>query len=469
MSTPLYAFQDPKFGFIPKSFPRDPIAINQFAEHMIIGHILQPLTDTDQLGNVIPSVASGWVFQNKGKEIVFEVDNNAKFSNGEKITSKDIKYTLDRHIKNKSQSSAFFRAVTKIEILNDSKIILYLKYADVSLIKVLSRDHLGIVPFGWEFNEKSDVPYMGSGPYNLKRENGKWFLIANSYNKNYSLINIKKAELIFYSDYSLSIDFNNFPDIVPLISKSNFEKYKLLLPEKAKICSEAEEMTFSQSSVWWNPHSVYFETREIRSKVFKFLDSQIKEFAIQKKLKLATSFIPIGVMGHLTNRIELKDSYYSKPIKIKISSTTVAFRELFTSEKFLKEMKNSGIEFIFQYITAIDVKKAHKEFGPDITIGSWGGGFNDPTGFLGPLEEDLDMSFEDYLGVLKKDFIKAQSEQNWELRANIFRNIARSLIENNYMIPGFSNEQYSCLSNGFEKKEVSLRYTPRLINYSRKN
>ena len=346
---------------------------------------------------------------------------------------------------------------------------MHLKHADVSLIKVLSRDHLGIVPYGWEFNEKSNSPYVGSGPYNLQKEDGKWFLEANTYFKNFNNINIKKAELVFYSDDSYSVDFNFFPDIVPLITKKNYEEYRTLQPEKAKSCSSAEEMTFSQSSAWWNPHSKYFKDKKIRANVLGFLDIQFKLFAKQKNLKLATGFIPIGVMGHLTERLNVKSENLSPGVKITVSSTSAAFKEIFESEHFLSEMKKNGIEFVFQFITAINVKKSHEEFKPDITIGSWGGGFNDPTGFIGPLEEDLGMSFEEYLGENKNDFIKAQSTQDWKMRADIFRALAKSLVENSFMIPGFRNEQYSCLTTAFEKREISLRYTPRLINYARKN
>ena len=152
MSSQLLASQVPSIGFAPRSFPRDPVEVNQFAEHMLIGQILQPLTDTDQLGNVIPSVASKWYFEEEGRRITFEIDQSIKFSNGKNINSKDVKYTLERHIKNKSQSSAFFRTVLNIETPSEYKIVFHLKHADVSLIKVLSRDHLGIVPDGWEFN-----------------------------------------------------------------------------------------------------------------------------------------------------------------------------------------------------------------------------------------------------------------------------------------------------------------------------
>ena len=468
MSTRLSAAQVPTIGFAPRSFPRDPIAINQFAEHMFVGQILQPLTDTDQLGNVIPSIASKWYFEENGKKIVFKIDKTIKFSTGKNINSKDVKYTLERHMKSSSQSKGFFRAVLKIETPTDDEVILYLNRADVSLIKVLSRDHLGIVPFGWKFNAESSSPYVGSGPYNLQKEGGKWFLVANPYFKNSNLVDLKKAEIIFYTDDSYSIDFNSFPEIVPLITKKNFDDFSHRKPDAASTCSTAEEMTFSQSSAWWNPHSEYFKDKKIRSSVFHFLDNQFRQFAAKNNLKLATSFIPVGVMGHLPERISLKSENKLANVKIKVSSTSAAFKEVFSSDQFISNMKKHGIEFIFQFVTAINVQKSHDEFKPDITIGSWGGGFNDPTGFIGPLEEDLGMSFEQYLGEMKNDFIKAQALQDWNARTEIFKMIAKSLVENSFMIPGFRNEQYSCLAPAFIKGEVSLRYTPRLVNYSRK-
>jgi ABC-type transport system substrate-binding protein len=135
MSNYLLASQVPTIGFVPKSFPRDPVLINQFAEHMFIGQVLQPLTDTDQFGNVIPSVASKWHFEKNGNVIVFEIDQDIKFSNGKRISSKDVKYTIERHVLEKSQSSAFFRAVSRIETPSDSVVVFHLTYPDVSLIK----------------------------------------------------------------------------------------------------------------------------------------------------------------------------------------------------------------------------------------------------------------------------------------------------------------------------------------------
>lgn len=468
MSNLVNATKVPSFGFAPKSFPRDPVLFNQFAEHMLIGQILQPLIDTDQFGNVEPSIAKSWIFENNGMRLVFEIDQSIKFSNGQNVTSYDVKYSLDRHMENRSQSNAFLRVVKEIVVKDPGKLIINLKNADVSILKILSRDHLGIVPKGWKFDKNNLKPYVGTGAYVLEKIGDKWYLVENTFSKLKTSVTLKKLEMVYFSDDSFSIDFQNFPDIVPLLSKKIIEEIRLKRPELIKDCNVAEEMTFSQSSVWWNPKSKFFKNDDVRMFVLSFLNNQIEKHAIEKNLQLATSFIPVGIMGHLTNRLKFKNNNLKKKIQLKISSSTSSFNNLIESAEFKKTANDLGIDIDYKFISAVSVKEENQKFNPDLTIGSWGGGFNDPTGFLGPLEEDLGMSFEQYLRSLNINFKEAQTTEDWSLRANFFQEIAIKLIENAYMVPGFRNEQYSCISNTFFKKNISLRYTPRLINYSRK-
>ncbi len=459
----------PSFGYAPKSFPRDPLEVNQFAEHMLLGQILLPLVDTDQSGNLVPAVAKKWSFGKNGKTITFEINLNLKYSNGSNLKAEDILYTLQRHINSNSQSKTFLKNIKNIEIVSKDAVKISLLKIDVGIIKALSRDHLGIVPNGWKFDSQSNSPFVGMGAYNLERINNEWFLIANKYFKDSSNVEIKKIKLAFYIDDSFSIDTKNIPEIVPLISKKTLDSLKNDSPETYKHCSIAEEMTFSQSSLWWNPKSKFFNDENTRLRVFSFLDTQLKRISINQ-IKLATGFIPVGVMGYIPIRREIAYSNdESKIIKIKISSIKGLYEQLFTDKNFIEAAKNKNLQFSVQYITPLNVKIMHEEFKPDITIGSWGGGFNDPTGFLGPLEEDIGMPFEEYLGNQKDNFLKAQETQDWSERSKIFNRLAIHLVDSAFMLPGFRNDQFSCVRPPYTKKDISIRYTPRLINYKNGN
>lgn len=96
-------------------FPRDPAEVNQFAEHIVLGQILEPMVDTDKMGNVTPGLAESWTFEDKGLTIKFKIRKDRVFSNGKKLEAKDIKYTIDRVIQKKSQSSNFLGSISSIE------------------------------------------------------------------------------------------------------------------------------------------------------------------------------------------------------------------------------------------------------------------------------------------------------------------------------------------------------------------
>ena len=152
-----------KLGYVPSTFPRDMVEVNQFAEHAILGQILEPLVDADRFGNMTPGIAESWVVSKDGKTLTFKIRTDRVFSNGKPITPKDIAYSLKRHIGSKSQSNNFLSAIDKIEPTSATNLVITLKEPNVAILKALTRDHLGVVPDGWTFDSKSDEPYVGSG------------------------------------------------------------------------------------------------------------------------------------------------------------------------------------------------------------------------------------------------------------------------------------------------------------------
>ena len=72
----------PKLGYVPQSFPRDIIKINQFAEHVLLAQILEPLVDADRFGNMTRGIAERWSVSQDGKTIVFFIEKGQLFSNG---------------------------------------------------------------------------------------------------------------------------------------------------------------------------------------------------------------------------------------------------------------------------------------------------------------------------------------------------------------------------------------------------
>ncbi len=155
----------PKFGYVPVTFPRDIAKVNTFAEHMILGQILEPLVDADRFGSITQGIAESWTISPDGKSISFKIPAGQSFSNGQPIGAKDIKYSLDRHLTEKTQSSNFLKSIKDVIANGENEIVVNLNEPNVAILKALTRDHLGIVPFGWKFDPTSDEPIIGSGAY----------------------------------------------------------------------------------------------------------------------------------------------------------------------------------------------------------------------------------------------------------------------------------------------------------------
>lgn len=142
----------PKLGYVPQSFPRDIIKINQFAEHVLLAQILEPLVDADRFGNMTRGIAERWSVSQDGKTIVFFIEKGQLFSNGNPIRAKDVKYSINRHIAENTQSSNFLKSIKEVKETAPYEVTMILSEANVAILKALSRDHLGIVPDGWTFD-----------------------------------------------------------------------------------------------------------------------------------------------------------------------------------------------------------------------------------------------------------------------------------------------------------------------------
>ncbi|MBC7398041.1 MAG: hypothetical protein H7333_11410 [Bdellovibrionales bacterium] len=158
-------------GFVPLTFPRDPIFVNLFDEHTVLGKIFEPLLEADKNGVLIPGIASDWITSENGKTITFSLMKDRHFSNGSLVTIDDVVYSIKRHLESsKSQSRDFLKDVLDVSETPFKKVAIQLSKPNPAVLKALTRDHLGILPNGWIFDAASDEPLIGCGPYPVVRD-----------------------------------------------------------------------------------------------------------------------------------------------------------------------------------------------------------------------------------------------------------------------------------------------------------
>jgi peptide/nickel transport system substrate-binding protein len=128
----------------------------------------------DQLTNIKPGtltnepgLAESWDIAKGGLEYTFHL-RDAEFSNGDKVTAKDVKFTLDRWANPKINSQyAFLNAIDKTEALDTKTVRVTLKFVQAMFIQVVGHFTTGIVPqrvvesAGKAFGQHP----VGSGPF----------------------------------------------------------------------------------------------------------------------------------------------------------------------------------------------------------------------------------------------------------------------------------------------------------------
>lgn len=460
-----------KLGYVPTTFPRDVIEVNQFAEHAILGQILEPLVDADRFGNMIPGIAESWTVSKDGKTFIFKITSKRFFSNGKPITGKDVIYTLQRHLTGKSQSSNFLNAIKSIKNSNPNEITITLNEQNVSILKALTRDQLGIVPEGWTFDTNSDEPFIGSGPYRLKRKNSKWLLTLNEKFPARDKISVHTWELIYFGPTGSGVLGTPLPDYVPMITQHGLDDLEKEFKAKKVSIESKEQLSFVQTSLWWYPHGEHYRSPEVKASAMNFLRTLVEIRCQQTERQRATGIVPVGVAGYLPKQVKF-EAITLKPFlkiqKIHIAGMGILFDFLFDGNTAKEIAAKYNIEFEYFKFTPTTLNEL-KIKKPDIVMGSWAGGFNDPEGFLPLLNQLLAIDFVKYLEDLAPLYQKARVEQNWTKRSDYFREFNERLVREQRMIPGWKIPMYSLIRPSLKEEEIGFRYTPRLINVKKIN
>lgn len=451
-----------KYGYVPVTFPRDPAEVNQFAEHIVLGQILEPLVDTDKLGNVIPGLAESWTFENNGLLIKFKIRKDRFFSDGKHVDSGDIKYTLERTLEKKSQSSNFLSVISSIKNPTPETLEIVLSEPSVAILKALSRDQLGIVPKGWTFNKESNEPIVGTGPYRLIKKEQKWLLEVNEKFPGAAGVPIKKWQLTFFADSDQKVPANELPDYAPGISLGTRNgMQKISGYSKLK---EVSQISYAQTSAWWHPHGQHFESKETKARVMAMVEDLLSQGTKQLSLERATGVIPKGIAGHSAqaNAPANKLKVSNKIEKVRFILIGAAFDEFFKQVDASKIAKAHGFEI---EVIKIPPTKMQEIAGnkPDVIFAGWAGGFNDPEGFIALLPTFLVKDFATYIGPdLAEKYKKARHDQNWTARSILFQEINEGLRSNQLMVPGWKQPFYIVGQPTMISEEATFRYTPRL-------
>ena len=163
-------------GQPPKSF--NAYVDNNSYSSMVFDLMYDKLLGTDSAtGDIAPALARRWLVSDDGREFTFELDERARWSDGEKVTAEDVKWTFDAVMDPKSDTGpwksvlAFFESP---EVL-DSRTVRFRKKGSSprDWRDILNCGTFWILPrhvFGTgDFNRLEMVGAVVGGPYRIVR------------------------------------------------------------------------------------------------------------------------------------------------------------------------------------------------------------------------------------------------------------------------------------------------------------
>ncbi|GAA4708902.1 ABC transporter substrate-binding protein [Phytohabitans rumicis] len=145
----------------------DPVVSGSGAQFRILSLAYASLTEIDEQGKAVPSLAQSWDYNDKGDQVTFHLRPNLKFSDGEPLNAAAVKAYLERAKTQKN--SALFGDLTSIKSVTtqgDLDVVIALTQVDYQIPLLLGERVAQITsPKAAQDPAKLDQSPVGAGPF----------------------------------------------------------------------------------------------------------------------------------------------------------------------------------------------------------------------------------------------------------------------------------------------------------------
>ena len=135
-------------------------------EQILDGNVYEGLVSRDSNNKVQPSVAKSWDISKDGKTYTFHLNDKMNFSNGHKLDSADVVWSINQLIEKQYLDSDAIESVSKVEAVDADTVKMTLSEPDSNLLWNLT-GRPGLV-FDKDAKYDAKTQAVGSGPYTVE-------------------------------------------------------------------------------------------------------------------------------------------------------------------------------------------------------------------------------------------------------------------------------------------------------------
>ena len=308
----------------------DPAYIKDNYSKRVVPLIYQTLFKYDDNGKVVPNILEKYEWLS-GRELYLRLKDDIYFHNGEKLTSYDVKDSLE-FIKENGALKDIFIEISDIKILSNTQLVIKLEEEDNTFLEILTSRVTAIA------KRKGEKIY-GTSRYYVKSFDNNSLVLERF--KRYERSDFHSENIIFsweIQDRQRCISlFNEEAEVICDVDKSALEYGKSygIITDENIIFEDRDLKTLALT--FGNQRNF---TREMKKAIESIVEREATSFFPKEVCE--SSFSKIDISKDREKSIELmKKSNLRRYMKLMILNTEKHTRE---AEKIKKEMKNYGIE-----------------------------------------------------------------------------------------------------------------------------
>lgn len=148
----------------------DPVELSEGSDGFLWSSIYDTLLLLSPEGEIVPNAAESFEYSDDGLTLTLTLRDDLEFSNGDAVTSSDVKYGLDRIRNTPGPGQAQLGKVADVQAPDDATIVITLSTPDPTLTRNLTLRAGIIADEDTVDDESTQLNPVGSGPYTLNSE-----------------------------------------------------------------------------------------------------------------------------------------------------------------------------------------------------------------------------------------------------------------------------------------------------------